>query len=257
MQERAQQTPVAGNAGDGTVETMGSSQGVWWTPPRPRQGGSKQSRRWVRLKGAWTPLRSPQGGPKATRGASAASGTDQRDGEDPPAVLSGRAAHELSSWGRLPATLRGRTRGQSQRLDGEPAEEQYRFNPEVADALLAAGHEWMKFGSMLKSKSWTTEDAMAMMAGGPAAEENKGELSVRMPSSFPEDVEPPPQSRADVERSQYKAVWHEAMTAELDGHKTTGTYQAATPPRGWKPVGVKWVFSCKTNKDWPDCKNKS
>ena len=33
-----------------------------------------------------------------------------------------------------------------------------------------------------------------MMAGGPAVEENKGELSVCMPSGFPEDVEPPPQS---------------------------------------------------------------
>ena len=48
---------------------------------------------------------------------------------------------------------------------------------------------------------------MAMMAGAPAAEENKGELSVRMPSGFPEDVEPPPQSVADIERSQYKPAW--------------------------------------------------
>ena len=42
-----------------------------------------------------------------------------------------------------------------------------------------------------------------MIVGGPAAEENKVELSVRMPSGFPEDVEPPPQSVADVERSKY------------------------------------------------------
>ena len=48
---------------------------------------------------------------------------------------------------------------------------------------------------------------MAMMAGGPDAEENKGELSVRMPSCFPEDVEPPPPSVADIERFQYKAAW--------------------------------------------------
>ena len=81
------------------------------------------------------------------------------------------------------------------------------MNPEVADALLAAAHEWTKSGSMLKRASWTTEDAMAMMAGGPAAGENKGELSVRMPNGFPEDVEPPPQSVADIERSQYKAAW--------------------------------------------------
>ena len=64
---------------------------------------------------------------------------------------------------------------------------------------------------------------MAMMAGGPAVEDNQGKLRVCMPSGFPEDVEPPPQSVADVERSKYKAAWREAMKNELDGHKTTGT----------------------------------
>ena len=39
---------------------------------------------------------------------------------------------------------------------------------------------------------------------------------------FSEDVEPFPQSVADVERSQYKAAWLEAMKSEVDGHKTTG-----------------------------------
>ena len=48
---------------------------------------------------------------------------------------------------------------------------------------------------------------MAMMAGAPPADENKGELSVCMPNGFPEDVEPPPQSVADIERSQYKTAW--------------------------------------------------
>ena len=71
------------------------------------------------------------------------------------------------------------------------------MQPEVADALLAAAYEWTKSGSTLKSRSWMTENARAMIVGGPAAEENKVELSVRMPSGFPEDVEPPPQS-ADV-----------------------------------------------------------
>ncbi|CAN0599698.1 unnamed protein product, partial [Laminaria digitata] len=36
---------------------------------------------------------------------------------------------------------------------------------------------------------------------------------------------------------------------ELDGHKTTGTFEAATPPKGRKPVGAKWVFTYKTDKD--------
>ena len=127
---------------------------------------------------------------ESNSGASAAFNTVQGDGEVLPAVLSGRAAHELSSWGQLPATIKGRTRGQSQRPEREPAEEQYRLNPEVADALPAAAHEWTKSGCMLKSTSWTTEDTMAILAGRPAVEENKGELSVRMPSGFPEDVEP-------------------------------------------------------------------
>ena len=98
---------------------------------------------------------------------------------------------------------------------------------------------------------------MVMMAGGPAAEENKGELSVRMPRHFPDDVEPSPQSLSDVESSQYKVAWHETMKVELDGHKTTGTYDAATPPRGRKPVGAKWAFSCKTNKVGPRVQTKA
>ena len=58
---------------------------------------------------------------------------------------------------------------------------------------------------------------MALMAGGPAVE-NKGELSVCMPTGFPEDVEPPPQSVAGVERSRYQAAWHEATQIELGVH---------------------------------------
>ena len=39
------------------------------------------------------------------------------------------------------------------------------------------------------------------------------------------------------------------MKIELDGHKTTGTYEAATPPQGRKPVGASWVLTFKTDKD--------
>ena len=56
-----------------TVETIGSS-----------QGGVDASS-------------VPTGRAETDSGASAASSTDQGNGEDPPAVLSGRAAHELSS----------------------------------------------------------------------------------------------------------------------------------------------------------------
>ena len=168
-----------------TVETMGSSQGGAVDASSAPAGRAKIVKTMGSSKGGVDASSVPVEMVESDSGASAASGTDQGNGEDPPAVLSGRAAHELSSWGRLPETERGRTRVQSQRLKGEPAEEQYRLNPEVADALLAAAHEWTKSGSMLKTTSWTTEDAMAMMAGGPAVEENKGELSVRMPTGLP------------------------------------------------------------------------
>ena len=110
-----------------------------------------------------------------------------------------------------------------------------------------AEYEQTKSGSVLKSTSWTTEDAMAMMAEGPV--KNKGELKVCMPSGFSADVDRPPQSAADVDLSEYKAAWYEAMKNELDGHKTTDTYQAVTPSPGRKLVRAKWVFTYKTDSD--------
>ena len=123
--------------------------------------------------------------------------------------------------------------------------------------MSAAVQKWTKCESILANTSLTTEDAMAMMTGGPAAEENKGESNACIPRVFPEDVEPPPQSVADVERSQYKAAWRKAMKTELDGHKTTGTNETATLPRGRKPLGAKWVFSYKTDKDGIIAKTKA
>ena len=85
--------------------------------------------------------------------------------------------------------------------------------------MSAAVRTWTEFWSKLEKTSWTTEDEMAMMAGVPAVEDNNGELRVCKPRGFPEDVEPPPQSVADVERSKCKAAWREAMKNELDGNK--------------------------------------
>ena len=49
------------------------------------------------------------------------------------------------------------------------------MRPEVADALLAAAYEWaMSRITLLKSTSWTTEDALALMAGGPATDKKRG-----------------------------------------------------------------------------------
>ena len=115
--------------------------------------------------------------------------------------------------------------------------------------MSAAGQKWTGFGSILDNTSCTTEDAMSRMTRGPAAEKSTGESNVLMPSDFPEDVKPPPQSVVDVEHSQYKAAWRDDMITELDGHKLTATYEAATPSRRRNPVGAKWLFSYKADKD--------
>ena len=269
MQERSQQAPVAGDAGDQTadtmdssrggavdassvpeiraetVETMDSSQGGAVDAPSVPAGRAETVETIDSSHGGAVDASSTPVG-KSERGsdALAASCTDQGNGEDPPAVLSGRASHELSSCGPLPPTVMGRTRDQSRRLQDESAQHQR----VIEDAMSAAAQKWTDFGSILANTSWTTEDAMPMMAAGPAAEK-KGESNVCMPSGFPEDVEPLPQSVADLERSQYKAACRKAMKTELDGHTTTDTYEAATPPGGRKPVRAKWVSSHKTDKD--------
>ena len=58
--------------------------------------------------------------------------------------------------------------------------------------MSAAVQKWRESGSILANTFWTTEDAMAMMTGGPAVEENNGASNVCMPSGFPEDVKQPP-----------------------------------------------------------------
>ena len=47
------------------------------------------------------------------------------------------------------------------------------------------------------------------------------------------------------------------MKTKLDVHKTTGTHEAATQPRGRKPVGAKWAFLYKTDKDGIIAKTKA
>ena len=200
LQERSQEAPVAGDAGDGTAEPMDLSQwGAVDTSLVPA-GRTETAETMDSSQGGAVDASSvPTGRAESGSEASAASGTDQGNGEDPPAVLSGRAAHELSSWGRLSPTVMGRTRGQCQRLQDDSA----RCQRVIEDAMSAVVQKWTEFGSILANISWTTEDAMAMMAGGPAVEENKRESNVCMPRGFQEDVEPPPQSVADVKRSQY------------------------------------------------------
>ena len=55
-----------------------------------------------------------------------------------------------------------------------------------------------------------------MMVGAPAVE-NKGELRLGMPNGFLEDVEPPPQSLADVVRGGCNGQYRLAKVAGADG----------------------------------------
>ena len=135
LQKRSQEAPVAGNAGDGTAETIDSPQGRAVGASSVPAGKAETVET----------MDSPQGGAvdassvPAERaengsGASAAPRTDQGNDERPPADLSGRAVHELSSGGRLPSTVLGRIRGQSQRLQDESAQRQH----VIDDAMSAA-----------------------------------------------------------------------------------------------------------------------
>ena len=172
LRERSQEAPVADDAGDGTAETMDSSQGGAVDASSVPAGRAETVETMDSSQGGTVDASSvPAGRAESGTDASATSGTDQGDGEGPPTALSGRAAHYLSSWGRLPPTVMGRTRGQSQPLQDESAQRQR----VIENAMPAAVQKWTEFGSISANTSWTTEDATAMMAGGPAAEENTGE----------------------------------------------------------------------------------
>ena len=180
LQERSQEAPVAGDAGDGIAETMDSSQEGAVDASSVPAGRAETVETMDSSQGGAVDASSvPAGKAESGSGASAASGTDQGNST----VLSGRAAHELSSWGRLPPTVMGRTRGESQRLQDESDERQR----VIENAMSAAVQKWTELGSILTNTSWTTDDATAIMAGGPAAEENTGESNMCMPSGFPEE----------------------------------------------------------------------
>ena len=51
------------------------------------------------------------------------------------------------------------------------------------------------------------------------------ELSIPSPiGKKPHEVEPPPRTVAEVERSVYRKGWEQAMQSEFEGHKKTGTF---------------------------------
>ena len=93
LRERSQETPAAGDAGDEAVETMDSSQGGAVDAYSVPTGRAETVETINSSQGGAVDASSvPAGRAESDSGASAASGTDQGNGEDPPAVLSGRAA---------------------------------------------------------------------------------------------------------------------------------------------------------------------
>ena len=85
LQERSQQAPAAGGAGDGTAETTGSSEAGTVDDPSV-----------------------PAGTADSDSSSASTTDTDQESGVDPPAVLSMREAHELNDYcGRTHRDYRG------------------------------------------------------------------------------------------------------------------------------------------------------
>ena len=61
------------------------------------------------------------------------------------------------------------------------------------------------------------------------------------------EVESPPTTVQDVEKSEYREVWSSAMRAELNGHETAGTFSSNDIPKNVNIITAKWVFSWKTD----------
>ena len=122
LSQEAPAAPAAGDAGDRTAETMNSSQGGAVDASSVPAGRAETVGTMDSSQGGAVDASSvPAGRAESGSNASVTSGTDQVNGQGPPAALSGRAAHELSSWERLPPTVIGWTRGQSHRLQDESA----------------------------------------------------------------------------------------------------------------------------------------
>ena len=94
LRERSQETPAAGDAGNETVETMDSSQGVAVDASSVPVGRAETVEALDSSQGGAMDASSVLAGrAESDSGASAASDTDQENGDDTSAVLSGRASH--------------------------------------------------------------------------------------------------------------------------------------------------------------------
>lgn len=77
------------------------------------------------------------------------------------------------------------------------------------------------------------------------------ELSTTLPiGQKPSDVEALPETYKDVQESEHREQWEEAISKEMGGHWSTGTFsKIPTLPEGRKAVSSKWVFSRKTGSN--------
>ena len=82
LQEGAQQAPAAGDAGDGTAKTMGSPRGGAVDASSAPAGRAETVDTMVSSQGGVDASSVPAGRDESDSGASAASGTDQGNGED-------------------------------------------------------------------------------------------------------------------------------------------------------------------------------
>ena len=85
-------------------ETRGSSKGGAEAASSAPVGMAESETRYSSYGGAVDASSVSAGKAERDLRAASTSGTDQRNGEDPPAVLLGREAHELSDWGRPPVS---------------------------------------------------------------------------------------------------------------------------------------------------------
>ena len=71
------------------------------------------------------------------------------------------------------------------------------------------------------------------------------------------EVERPPVTVQDVHKSEFKQVWLRAMHAELEGHKTAGTFATDETPKDVNVITAKWVFDWKTDANGLITKRKA
>ena len=184
-------------------------------------------------------------------------------------TFAGREARRQRWDGKIPALQGGRTRSQSR---------QHQMSADTADALLTHArrteeedtatervHDLLLEGCLEEEHEglgemmeWLEEDGPALGRREEAqdpdcplamAAEQDPKISTPAPiGKQPSEVESPPLSVAEVERSVYRKGWEEAMKSDFDGHTKTGTFSMVDRvPKGPKPVSSKWCFGYKTD----------